>query len=585
MKYSGADFIIKMLETNKTEYVFGVPGGHLLKFYDSLFNSDELNPILTKHESGASFMATGYAQVSKGLGVCTGTVGPGATNLTTGVASAYMDSIPLLVLTAQVGLSAVGKGGLQEATGVGRTIDHVELFDGMTKSSERVLNINKLRESFRNALRLSVNGRPGPVHLDVMANIFTAEIEINEQQLKEEVQRFRTVAPDSEVKKAADFLLSARNPVILAGAGALGADKEIRELAETCRIPVATTLRAKGLLPEDHELSMGCVGLYGTNLANKYLRTNIDVLLAVGTSFSEFTTHAWDSRFQPDMALIQIDVDSWELGKNYPVSLGLAGDAKLVLGQLLSSMKYGTKRGDTASTTNLAKMKHERQYFADPVMQSEATPIKPQRFMKSLRNSLPRDTIVFGDIGNTLPWLEGFFQALVPDSFYICSSLASMGYGVSAAIGGQLAAPNRQVICVCGDGDFQMQGLEVITAVNYNIPVKWFILNNQSLAMIKDLQKIMFGGRKIASEFINPDFVKLAEAMGAVGLRITQPNEIEEKVTEALKNNRPTVVDVLIDPDEAPSFDARAEAMTRAWGTSASLFQKLKLVPKLMKRM
>jgi acetolactate synthase-1/2/3 large subunit len=387
------------------------------------------------------------------------------------------------------------------------------------------------------------------------------------------------------VNRAASLLLSAEKPAILAGAGALGAGREIRELVETYRIPVATTVRAKGILPEDHELSLGCVGLYGTNVANKYMRASVDVLLAIGTSFSEFTTHAWDSRFQPGTALIQVDVDTWEIGKNYPVAVGLVGDSRLALGQLLSSMKGGSKKENEGAVANLAKMKQGREYFAAPMMQSESVPIKPQRLMRSLRDSLPRDAIVFGDIGNTLPWLEGFFQAVEPDSFYICSSLASMGYGVSASIGGQLAAPDRQVVCVCGDGDFQMQGLEVVTAVNYGIPVKWFILNNQSLAMIKDIQKLMFGGRKIASEFVNPDFVKLAEAMGAVGLRITQPDEIEETVTEAIQNGRPTVVDVLVDPDEAPSFDARAEAMTRAWGTSASLFQKLKLVPDLIKRL
>jgi acetolactate synthase-1/2/3 large subunit len=403
--------------------------------------------------------------------------------------------------------------------------------------------------------------------------------------LEEKVSVFGTAAPDSEVRRATDMLLSARNPVILAGAGALGADSEIRELAEGWRIPVATTVRSKGILPENHELSLGCVGLYGTNVANKYLRTNVDVLLAVGTSFSEFTTHAWDPRFQPQLGLIQLDIDSWEIGKNYPVAVGLVGDTRLVLGQVLSLMRDGSKKVESGAVETLPRMKREREYFAAPVMQDEGVPLKPQRFMQSLRDALPRDTIMFGDIGNTLPWLEGFFQVLEPNSFHICSSLASMGYGVSAAIGGQLAAPDRPVVCVCGDGDFQMQGLEVATAVNYNIPVKWFILNNQSLAMIRDIQKLMFGGRSIASEFINPDFVKLAEAMGAVGLRIAHPNEIEAVVAEAIGNDRPTVIDVMIDPDEAPSFDARAEAMTRAWGTSAPLYQKLKLIPELLKRM
>ncbi len=585
MKISGADILVKMLEANNVKYVFGVPGGHLLKFYDALYYNKKLIPILTKHESGASFMATGYAQVSNEIGVCTGTVGPGATNLTTGVASAYMDSIPLFIITAQVGESIVGKGGLQEATGVGRTIDHVGLFKGMTKYSERIVNVNKIRESFRNEMRLALNGRPGPVHLDIMANTLASNVEINDSLLNEKITRLHTAASPDDVEKAAQLILSSKNPAILAGAGALGANKEILELVETYNIPIATTIRGKGIIPEDNELSLGCVGLYGTNVANKYLRSNIDVLIGIGTSFSEFTTHAWDLRFQPSTALIQIDIDAWEIGKNYPASVGLIGDANLVLQQLLTVLgNKGTPKKNVDSN-KIIQMKKQREYFADVKMSSDDMPLKPQRFMKLLRDTLPEDTIVFGDIGNTLPWLESYFQALKPNTFFICSSLASMGYGVSASIGGQLAAGDRKVVCVCGDGDFQMQGMEVVTAVNYGIPVIWFVLNNQSLAMIADLQKIIFGGRKIASEFKNPDFVKLAEAMGAVGLRITRPEEVEPVVKEAIKNRKPTVIDVLIDPNEAPPFDARAEAITKASGTSASLFQKLKMIPKLLKRM
>lgn len=585
MKISGADLIVKMLESNDSKYIFGVPGGHLLKFYDSLYFSKEITPILTKHESGASFMATGYAQVSNKIGICTGTVGPGATNLTTGVASAYMDSVPLFVITAQVGTSAVGKGGLQEATGIGRTIDHVELFNGMTKYSDRVLSAGKLRDGIRNALRLALNGRPGPVHIDVMANIFAAEVVIDENNLTETIQRMSTEAPAENVEKAVGLILQSKNPVILAGAGALSASEELLQLAETYSIPVATTVRAKGIIPEDHDLSLGCVGLYGTNVANKYLRSDIDVLIGVGTSFSEFTTHAWDSRFKPTEALIQIDIDPWEIGKNYPVSVDLMGDSKLILKQILATLKQKISQKRLADPQKLNHMKLQREYFIDSKMTNDEFPMKPQRFMHLLREALPRETIVFGDIGNTLPWLEDFFQSLMPNTFYICSSLASMGYGVSAAVGGQIAAEDRQVICVCGDGDFQMQGMEVVTAVNYDIPVKWFILNNQSLAMISDLQKIMYGGRKISSEYVNPDFVKLAEAMGAVGLRISRPEEVLSVVSEALQNNRPTVIDVLIDPDEAPSFDARAEAMAKAMGSSAPLMQKLKMLPHIIKRM
>ncbi len=583
MKISGSSLIVKMLESSGTKYVFGVPGGHLLKFYDSLSDSS-ITPILTKHESGASFMATGYAQVSGKIGVCTGTVGPGATNLTTGVASSYMDSIPLLVITAQVGTSAVGKGGLQEATGEGRTVDHVEIFNGMTKYSTRVFSANKLRETFRNAARVAINGRPGPAHLDILADVFAADLEIPEGALTDKIIRQSLSGESESLVKAADLLLSSRNPAILAGAGAMEASDEILRLAETFSIPVSTTLRGKGVLPEDHALSLGCVGLYGTNVANKYLRSEIDVLLAVGTSFSEFTTHAWDPRFQPSNALIQVDVDSWEIGKNYPVFIGILGHSKQVLRKLLDEMT--PRRGKTIlrDPNRILEMKKQREYFSDPKMASEDTPLKPQRLVKALRDLLPRDTIVFGDIGNTLTWVESMFEVYQPNTFFICSSLASMGYGVSASIGGQLAVPDRQVVCICGDGDFQMQGMEVVTAVNYNIPVKWFILNNQALAMIRDIQDILFKGRRVSSDFINPDFVKLAEAMGAVGYRIQKPSEIETMVKEALGNGRPTVVDCHIDPNEIPSFDARAEAMVRAWGVSPSLSVKLKMIPELLKR-
>ena len=435
MKRTGADIIVKMLAANGVSHVFGVPGGHLLKFYDALYHNDTVIPVLTKHESGASFMATGFAQVSNKMGACTGTVGPGATNLVTGVASAYMDSVPLIIITAQVGLNAIGKGGLQEATGIGRTVDHVEIFNGISKSAERVLAPNKLRDAVRNALRTAQTGRPGPAHIDVMANIFNAELDLDETALEEVIRQHPFVAPDEEIDKAAALLVEAKNPVILVGAGALTASKEIRTLVESLNIPLATTLRAKGILPEDHELSLGCVGLYGTNVANKYLRTDIDVLLAVGTSFSEFTTHAWDKRFQPETALIQIDIDPWEIGKNYAVSAGLVGDTRMILNQLLSSEQLKSRKNVSDRIAALEKMKSARDYFSDKSMDSDSSPTKHQRFMKSLRENLPRDAIVFGDIGNTLPWLEAFFQVLEPDSFYICSSLASMGYGVSASIG------------------------------------------------------------------------------------------------------------------------------------------------------
>ncbi len=581
MKIVGSDLAVKILEANNVKYTFGVPGGHLLKLFDSIKDSN-ITPILTKHESGASFMATGYSQVSRNIGVCIGTVGPGATNLITGVASAYMDSVPILVITAQVGNSAIGKGGLQEATGQGRTVNHVEIFDGMTKYSTLVNNGIKLGQSFNNAIKLALNGRPGPTHLDVTADTFAAEIEVDEKIIKK-INRISTSGDPNSIKETADLLAKAQNPAILAGAGASNATEQLKELVDKYKIPIATTLRAKGIVPENHELSLGCVGLYGTNVANKYLRSNIDVLLAVGTSFSEFTTHTWDTRFQPELALIQIDIDPWEIDKNYQSTISILGDAKQTLTQLLSELQI--KEVKPKKHDIITKEKEQRKYFQDPAMSSNHVPIKPQRLMRDLRSALPEDTIVFGDIGNNLAWVEAFYQSNQPNTYFITSSLASMGYGVAASIGGQIASPDRQVVCICGDGGFQMQGMEVMTAVNYDVPVKWFILNNSSLAMIRDTQDVLFNGRRFNADFINPDYVKLAESMGAIGLRVEKPDEIQEITKQALDNGRPTLVDVLIDPEEAPSFDARAEAMTRAWGLQAGIWQKIKLIPEILKRL
>lgn len=581
MKITGSELAVKVLEKNEVKYTFGVPGGHLLKLFDSIKESN-LTPILTKHESGASFMATGYAQVSGKLGVCIGTVGPGATNLVTGVASAYMDSVPIMVLTAQVGNSAIGKGGLQEATGQGRTVDHVEIFDGLTKYSTLVNNGIKLNQAFNNAIKLALNGRPGPVHLDITADTFASEVDVDEKLIKK-INRIPMGGSPSSISEAAETLAKAESPAILAGAGALDAYTELGELVDKYSIPIATTLRAKGVVPENHPLSLGIVGLYGTNIANKYLRSDVDVLLAVGTSFSEFTTHTWDPRFQPDLALIHIDVDPWEIDKNYQSTVSILGDSRLTLTLLLAELEHMDVK--QRNNDSLVKEKEQRQYFSDKAMSSEAVPIKPQRMMKSLRDALPEDTIVFGDIGNNLAWVEAFFQSRKPKTYYITSSLASMGYGVSASIGGQIAAPGRQVVCICGDGGFQMQGMEVVTAVNYDVPVKWFIMNNSTLGMIKDTQDVLFKGRTFNTDFINPDYVKLAESMGAVGLRATKPDEIIDVTKEALDNGRPTIVDIVIDPDEAPSFDARAEAMARAWGVQAGIWQKIKLIPEVLKRL
>ena len=563
MKGSSAEIIVKYLEQEGVEYVFGVPGGHLLPFYDALYKSSTIKAILTKHEAGAALMAYGYAVTSGKIGVCCGTVGPGATNLVTGVASAYMDSVPLLVLTAQVGTTAIGKGALQEAAGVGRTVDQVALFEKITKMNIMEIRAKNMADTIRRALRVALSGRPGPVHINLPADV---QAEVVEADLLP-VSAYRVSWGDSvnvaHVKTAFELLKNAAKPAILAGYGAAASRQEenLLRLAEGLAIPVATTLRAKGLFPEDHPLSLGCVGLYGTRAANSYLKSGIDVLLSVGASFHEFTSHCWDPAFAPSKALIQIDIDPTEIGKNYPVTLGLVGDAGAVLKSLVAELSGPRRKGD-----EIGSFKNNHEYFREDSMLSDAIPMKPQRLMKELREVLPRDVIVFADIGNTLTWAERCFQAYSEGRFVAASGLAAMGSAVAACIGGKLGSPQNPTVCFCGDWDFHMTGMEVATAAAHKIPVLWIVLKNSQLGMIHDIQSVSYQSRYISSTFSDTDFVLAARALGAEGYRTDNPSEIGPIVKEALMKSTPAVIEATIDAAEMPPMKPRMLALKRSLG-------------------
>lgn len=574
MKGTGADILVRYLEEAGVKYVFGLPGGHLLTFYDAVSRSS-ITSILAKHEGGAAYMAAGHALAGGGLGVCCGTVGPGATNLVSGVASAYMGSLPMLVITAQVGTPSIGKGALQEAAGEGRTFSQTELLSTVTKYSTMVTHAAKVPEALRRALRIAMSGRPGPVHLDLPADA-------QRGQTEDEVvspDKYRPALPtqplEEDLRRAADLLLASKKPGILVGAGGrkgVGPQAVLR-LAELLACPVATTLPGKGAIPEDHPLALGCIGLYGTRAANSYLRSGLDVLLVVGSSLHEFSTHVWDPALRPSQALIQVDIDPDEIGKNYPVEVGLQGDAGLILQALVRQVEQSST-GERRPAEDFAALKARTEYFSEPAMSSTDVPLKPQRVMAELREGLPDDALVFTDIGNTVTWVERCLLARRPDTTMSLCGLAAMGSGVAACIGGKLAAPDRPTLVVCGDGDFQMHGMEVMTAVSHNIPVVWLILQNDTLAMVHDIQTMSYKGRYVASDFTAPDFVKLADAFGVLGLRAEGPGEVTDAVKTAFAANRPAIVSVPIDPHEMPPAKARMMAMDRSLG-SPSLLRSL----------
>jgi len=491
--------------------------------------------------------------------------------MVSGVTAAHMDSIPLLVITGQVGTKAFGRSAHQEATGYGRSIDQCALFKDITKMSVLITDKDSMSRTLRSAIRTALSGRPGPVHIAFPSNIQLEDI--NEEILPPENYRPSSEANAlniDQISTIADLVYNSENPAMLIGYGAskCADDGIIIELAERLQIPVATSGKAKGVFPEDHPLSLGCLSIRGSKAANTYLRSNIDVLLVVGTDLSEMTSHGWDPKLQPSKAMIQIDIDPNEIGKNYPVQIGLVADARHALRSLNSFLMEYTPK----AKRDLISFKTGKQYFNETPSFSDQVPIMPQRLMRELRNSLPRNTMIFGDMGNTYSWILRYFQSYPEGKNFLPSGLACMGASVAACVGGKLGNQEAPAVCICGDGDFLMTGMEVLTAVDYKIPLIWIILKNNRLGAIHDVQDLSYQGRFSASVLADTDYVSIANAFGAKGFRIEKPEEIPTTVKKALELNGPIILEVIIDPDEKFPLVSRSLALKDSIG-----------LPKIMK--
>ena len=570
---TAADLLIKYLEQIGVKYIFGIPGGALEPFCGAIDRSSKITLILTKHEEGAAFMACGYAKTSGSLGVCCATTGPGSTNLITGVASANSDSLPVLVITAQVPTTVFGKGAVQESTYAGVNI--VDIFRNFTKFSAMVVNPDKMGELTREALRFALSGRRGPVHINVPMDVMKGEV-------NEEVVSIANFIPQTKYfdrktnKEAATLLLKAKKPAIFLGTGTLlsKAEDEVFTLAKMLSSPVATTPKAKGAFPEDHPLSLGVFGFAGSPRSYAYLMDgkNVDVLLAIGTSFNEFGTHAWDKRIIPEKALVQIDVDPYELGKNYPFDLDLIGDAKTVLQELIYELNRHKKSLPDLKEKKIREKKlldfknGSKKYLNEKKMASKGTCLKPQRLMKDLRDSLQRDTIFLVDNGNNMAWAIHYLDIYKPGTFIAGLGFTAMGFGVAAAVGAKFAALDTPVVAIVGDGGFLMNGIEVATAVNYNKQVIWVVENNCELGMVSHARRLMGIPYNIGAEFKRVDFVKIAEGLGAIGKKITKPGEInKEMMDDIIASGKSTVLDVIIDKDEVPPLSSRVKAISEVY--------------------
>ncbi|MCP4352872.1 MAG: thiamine pyrophosphate-binding protein [Desulfobacterales bacterium] len=570
-----ADVIIRVLEEEGIEYVFGFPGGSIDEINTALFNSSKVKSIVPKREEGAAYMADGYARVSGKTGVCCSTAGPGAANLITAIATSYVDGIPVCALTGQVPLSLFGKGAYHESGT--EKINLVSIFHNITKFSSMLASEERTQYLIEKAIRMARSIPSGPVHLSLPGDVMGKEAPaMSPTNPKFEERLFDRIG----VKSAAELLVSAKRPAIIAGWGVVlsRGDKELLALAELLDIPVATSPKAKGIFPETHPLALGIVGFAGSPVSERYIiREDIDVLLAVGLSFNEFTTGGWDERLPPTKNLIHIDIDAEKIGKNYLTEVGVAGDARTVLNELIYAVKREISSADDnkkpvqklderrANTRSEVKaIKTELASADKPPERGEAL-YNPHNLILDIQEFFPKDTVFFAEIGNIMAWTIRYMVIEKPYSFFVSIGFGGMGYATAAAVGAKLAVKDQPVVVMAGDGGFLMTGCEVATAVNYNIPVIWIVFNNAMYGMIYHGRK-MFGNvpEGIPSRFKRVDYVKVAEGLGARGIKIEKPEQFtSDLVQDILAQGRPTLLDVWIDEEMVPPIARRIASMEK----------------------
>ncbi len=546
VELSGAKALIKALEKEGVDVIFGMPGGANLPIYDELYSSN-IRHILIRHEQSAAHMADGYARVKRKAGVCLATSGPGATNLVTGIATAYMDSSPIIAITGQVPREMIGKDAFQEC-------DIVGICTSITKYCFQPMSAKIIPEVVKKAFYIAESGRPGPVLIDVPKDV---QQEVADTEFPELV-KIRGYSPHIEpdvtqVAKAIDLLLSAERPMIMAGGGVhiSGAFNELQALAEMLMIPVVTTFKGKGVFPENHPLSLGPIGMHGHAEANKLI-TEADVLLAIGSRFSDRSIGKFDE-FGKDMKIIHIDIDPAEIGKNKQVDVGIVGDVKVSLRIMLKMLanRVIKKYTEGEETTWLKHVREVKEYYRSIVKDNGSREVTAMKAIKKLRELLPAESIVTTEVGQCQMWTSLHFDVIVPGTFFSSTGLGTMGFGFPASIGAKVAKPDVHVVDIAGDGSFNMTENSLAVSVLEDIPVIVFLLNNYSLGMVAQWQRLFYNRRTIGVDLKGvPDFVKVAEAYGAQGIRAQSMQELEMAIKTALKSDVTTVIDIPIDPEE-----------------------------------
>ena len=537
MRLNGAEILVECLLEQGVNTVFGFPGGAVLNIYDALYKAgNRISHILTSHEQGASHAADGYARATGKTGVCIATSGPGATNLVTGIATAYMDSVPLVAITGQVSTALLGKDSFQEVDITGITMP-------VTKHNYIVKDVRKLAGIVREAFKIAAGGRPGPVLIDICKDVTAAFTDFKPEVLEKPDEPPIGVTP-AELDEAALLIDEALKPIILCGGGVsiAGANLELLGLAEKSKIPVTTTLMGLGSFPGTHELFTGLVGMHGTKTSNMAVSES-DLFIAVGARFSDRVISDV-KRFAPNAKIMHIDIDPAEIGKNVAVKYPLVGNIKKILYDI-------TERVEVRNKTNWNEKIDEwkAQY---PLKYEKNGTLKPHYIIERLYELTGGDALITTEVGQNQLWAAQFYKYSHPRQFISSGGLGTMGYGLGACIGAQLARPDKKVINIAGDGSFRMNCTELATAVEYRLPVVIAILNNHVLGMVRQWQKLFYDGRFSATTIDRgTDFVALAAAFGAVGINVTSPDEVDDAFKKALASkDRPVLINFEIDRDE-----------------------------------
>lgn len=534
MQLTGAEIVIECLKEQGVDTVFGYPGGAILNVYDELYkHSDEIKHILTSHEQGAAHAADGYARATGKVGVCFATSGPGATNLVTGIATAYMDSIPVVAITCNVGVSLLGKDSFQEIDIAGITMP-------ITKHNYIVKDVKDLAATIRKAFVIAKKGRPGPVLIDIPKDVTANKTDYKAE--KPESQKVPSDICEADIETALKIIAKAKKPYIFVGGGAVlsGASEELYTFVKKVDAPVTDTLMGKGAFPGTDTLYTGMLGMHGTKTAN-YGVSECDLLIVIGARFSDRVTGN-AKKFAKNAKILQFDIDAAEMNKNVLITDGVVGDIKEVL-RILNGRLKQQRHTEWIEKIMSYKDKYPLSYHPDI--------LTGPYIIEEIYRQTKGDAVIVTEVGQHQMWAAQFYQFTKPRTFLTSGGLGTMGYGLGASLGAKMGLPDKTIVNIAGDGCFRMNMNEIATAVRYNIPIIQVVINNHVLGMVRQWQNLFYGQRYSATVLNDAvDFVKLAEAMGAEGIRAAGRKEFEDAFARALTLKRPVVIDCQIDSDD-----------------------------------